>query len=777
MVPCILRGSVATDEKEFPPRIRFDVSRLVAPTILAGLLLTVYADVLLTSPMPVISAEGRDGHRYFSVSRAFGFGEMSRGNLPLWNPHVFAGVPYLPGIQSALLYPVNVIYLLLPLPMAMNADILFHIWLLGLGMYFWVRGHGVERAPSILSGTISMFAAPYFLHAWSGHLTMIAAYAWAPFFFRAIDRTLERPTLRETALGIVAVTMMVLAGYPQAAYSCALVAAIYLAVQLPTLRVAPIAKLSALAAIAIAPLCLTAAQWAPTAEFANESVRVAGVDQADSFEYSLLPRHLIQALAPGFFGGTSDETYWGGGFRLETGVFLGRIVLLLAMAGILFRTRARWPAIAVMIVCGSIALGPHTLAAPFFHDWVPGFDRFRAPGRYWMFVGWFAALLTGIALQRLQNRSSGQRWLSYSALAVTVSTWMAYAITVFAARNSSPESWWTSFVDASRSLNEELRPTLEQALDLASQSAPNGLLSTALVLTVFTAMCWAPVNTRWRTLGIVTLGCLEMTVFARAHRQVFDAALLAPQTVVGYEESREDESRVLNLANDNEAMRAGAFDVSGYEPGMLYRFDRFLSHLNAGLFNRNADGSIHGNVIAALLRCGTLIDSNGERMPSTGEILPRFLFVTNFEVIPDENAMLERLFDPTFNPSTTILLHDNPGFVPETTGSPASINVLETSTDETSLEIEVPRAGLLLCTDAYSEGWRAEPLQGSIQQRYDVMPAQYALRAIPLQPGVHRLEMFYEPASYTVGLWVSSLSALALNMLLIGLIYRHFRFS
>ena len=31
--------------------------------------------------------------------RAFGFGELAKGNLALWNPHVFGGAPYFGGLQ------------------------------------------------------------------------------------------------------------------------------------------------------------------------------------------------------------------------------------------------------------------------------------------------------------------------------------------------------------------------------------------------------------------------------------------------------------------------------------------------------------------------------------------------------------------------------------------------------------------------------------------------------------------------------------------------------
>ena len=43
---------------------------------------------------------------------------------------------------------------------------------------------------------------------------------------------------------------------------------------------------------------------------------------------------------------------------------------------------------------------------------------------------------------------------------------------------------------------------------------------------------------------------------------------------------------------------------------------------------------------------------------------------------------------------------------------------------------------VLLVTDAYAKGWRARALPGSAQATYDVLPADYTLRGIPLAAAV-----------------------------------------
>jgi uncharacterized membrane protein YfhO len=71
----------------------------------------------------------------------------------------------------------------------------------------------------------------------------------------------------------------------------------------------------------------------------------------------------------------------------------------------------------------------------------------------------------------------------------------------------------------------------------------------------------------------------------------------------------------------------------------------------------------------------------------------------------------------------------------------------------------------LLITDSYSRGWRALALPGSTQARYEVMPANYCLRAIPLAAGHHLLRLEYSPLGFRVGK-VISIAALAVFIVL-----------
>src|ERR1044071_5692253 len=62
------------------------------------------------------------------------------GEVPLWNPYNVAGLPFLAQWNTLALYPLSLVYVLLPLPWSLNFFNLLHLFLGGLGMFCLARG-------------------------------------------------------------------------------------------------------------------------------------------------------------------------------------------------------------------------------------------------------------------------------------------------------------------------------------------------------------------------------------------------------------------------------------------------------------------------------------------------------------------------------------------------------------------------------------------------------------------------------------------------------------
>ena len=80
-----------------------------------------------------------------------------RGELPLWNPLSNCGLPYLAQWNTLTLYPLSLIYLLLPLPWSLSFYCLVHLFLAGLGMYFLAFSWTNNRLAAAVAGFAFVF--------------------------------------------------------------------------------------------------------------------------------------------------------------------------------------------------------------------------------------------------------------------------------------------------------------------------------------------------------------------------------------------------------------------------------------------------------------------------------------------------------------------------------------------------------------------------------------------------------------------------------------------
>ena len=86
------------------------------------------------------------------------------------------------------------------------------------------------------------------------------------------------------------------------------------------------------------------------------------------------------------------------------------------------------------------------------------------------------------------------------------------------------------------------------------------------------------------------------------------------------------------------------------------------------------------------------------------------------------------------------------------------MTLVDSNTDQLTIEAELRAPAILLVTDAFASGWQAVALPGSAQARYEVLPADYCLRAVPLAAGKHSLRLQYVPPGFEVGKWTSAVS-------------------
>ena len=191
---------------------------LFATGLLLLLILFLFGDILFSGDSRIFSFLNSDIHLLFAHWRQFGFEEMAKGNLPLWNPYIYNGAPFFESFQAGPLYPPKWMYIVLPLPVAINIDMVLHLVLPEIFVYSWTQYRKSHQLSCLLAATITILSGSHYLRLCPGHLPHLAAMAWIPLIFLCVDGILQKFRYRWLYLGSFAYAMQILAGFPQYVY-------------------------------------------------------------------------------------------------------------------------------------------------------------------------------------------------------------------------------------------------------------------------------------------------------------------------------------------------------------------------------------------------------------------------------------------------------------------------------------------------------------------------------------------------------------------------------
>jgi len=146
------------------------------------------------------------------------------------------------------------------------------------------------------------------------------------------------------------------------------------------------------------------------------------------------------------------------------------------------------------------------------------------------------------------------------------------------------------------------------------------------------------------------------------------------------------------------------------------------------------------------------------------DAFPRAFLAGKYEVIPDGEKLISRLYEENFDPRQNILLDQEPGKdFSISTDELAQVKILQYRPVKIVFETSSASDQLLFLSDTWYPGWQAKLENG---QQLKILTADYALRAVPVPAGDHTITMWYFPSSFKNGLIIAlfSLAITALAM-------------
>jgi O-antigen/teichoic acid export membrane protein len=382
--------------------------------------------------------------------KAFIRESLALGEIPLWNPHQFAGIPFLAAGQQSALYPLSILYYVLPLEAAYGWFTVITLWMAGVFMFAFMRGIGIGHGGAAVSGIVYQLAGCFVASA--VFPMIIAAAAWIPLLLLFIEWTIQRrpffgaPTAIPWLIGgAVALGCSILAGHVEITYYTLLIMAYYAAARLlwslwrdRDLRAAILSGLRLLALVVLG-LGLAAVQFIPLFEFAAMNHRSGSASYEAVIGWAHPLRDLIQFVLPNFYGSPAHHGYfdvfsrvwvdltaesipnlrgerlitidWGIKNYVESALYVGILPLALAAYGAIAGGRRgqppyRWIFLALSFIGLSFMFGLPTYRLLYA---LPGIDQLHSPFRWIVAVTLCVAALAGIGMDRLLSALADKR--------------------------------------------------------------------------------------------------------------------------------------------------------------------------------------------------------------------------------------------------------------------------------------------------------------------------------------------------------------------------------
>lgn len=351
----------------------------------------------------------------------YGFGQLSAGHVPLWNPYSYTGIPFLATLYTGILYPGNFLFLLLPTGAAMGMTVVLHTFMAGWFMYLLGRAWRWSRLAALVAALTWAFSqnAVWFF----GPICFIASAAWIPLMALGIGWIAEGRHRRGAALLGASVAMALLAGGTQVVVYGAYALAPYAAVRLwMTLRSRGSGAFGHafvwMILAALTSLALAAPQILPTAELTAHTQRAPGsirLEWADNVMEPVRKPSGVAASGPTAAPGRVGQALrgfanvWGHHARDLPAFHFGVLPPLLAVAALMGARRR----LAIGLVGGAalatlLSWGLRTRLYDLYHA-LPTGDWFRNPNRFALLTGLAIAILAGLGVTTLERGGSERR--------------------------------------------------------------------------------------------------------------------------------------------------------------------------------------------------------------------------------------------------------------------------------------------------------------------------------------------------------------------------------
>ncbi len=721
------------------------------------------------------------------------------GSVPMWNPYIFGGMPFIDAFHGDIFYPLSVLKFFGNFYRMLGINLVLHIFLAGIFMYCTARQFRLGKLAATFAALAYMFSGYLVSLVAPGHDGKIFVTTLFPLTMLFLDRAFERkPLLNFTLLGLV-IGVIILSPHPQLSYYSLWAIALYGAYRLiilfkETKSVAAVIKPGALLAYAvIIGLLISAVQFYPgyiyTTEYSPRADTKKGYDWAIS--WSMNEEEAISMVVPEFCGTNSGEGnyYWGKNFFKDNSEYAGVIPLFLALVGFFFSKKRKAYFFGGLAIFAFIyALGGTTPIFRLFYYLIPNVKSLRAPSTI-MFVFLFSVtLLAGYGLQFIVDKgrelNSVARRKLYIYLVAVPGTLMLFAL-LFSAAGESILSLYSSIFYGDIATTPVGQGYTKW--NLALMNLPN-IQSGFWIVAFLTALTSGAVFLYLsKRAGVIILAAVPLLAMIDGMR--FDSRFIktfdytrqfTENAMTDYISGLPGHYRVLNtgVLPADYLPFFGVEVVTGYHGNQLRWYDDLLggpavsNKSNPNFLNLTGAKYIIVSSEQKIMPTAFGPDSlmklrqfGGMTIYQNNNALPRVFLTSGYRIVPNREDIYPMVLAGKVNPLKEVILEEKPSIEPDPTDSlSGSAEIVSYAVDSVAIRVNSPGNRLLVLTDNYYFAWEAF-IDGN---KTDVMRAFGSFQAVSVPAGTETIVFRYNRSRNNLARLVTLLTLLGVMVILLG---------
>lgn len=733
---------------------------------------------------------------------------LRQGIWPRWNPYPGVGLPLQTGARP-IYSPLVLATAWLPVGLHIKATLGLHIALALGGMACMLQRLGLSRPAALVGGTIYACSGYTLGHSYAGHIDLIEVLPFFPLVFWTGWRALVHPGLGWTLVWSIVLALTALSGHFQEIYMMIMSVFLFqvgiiLAGSKSTVpgltwkkpwathpEAAPphlgrppgapgrlvqlIHLLSRWVVAGILALALDAFQLLPATQSLAYSGRLSHADQFNVGQPGIA--FWLTLLLPQLFEGSQQLLWWSFWPGAEAQMYFGIGTLAWIGIALRFTNRQSWlPPMTLLLVAVALTFGPLTPLHSLFSALDPFFFKnFRAAVRFGMVVGFFAGWVAALGVDQLRTRGHWWTLVIPGLPLLALSAWLLWS-------QQHLEGWLNflqplTFPDywplVLRSREESHQVILDRAL--------LGCAYSALLCGLALLLGWLPSG--WRSWGALLLIASDLSLLNRAYLVMVPPQNLGiPPALRQVMREQPGRPRVMwnpSLAWLGQGTLQQIHEVGSYDS---------ISHPAYARANNLLEGS-PGDLPRLLiepwshqpfwnLQGVALIYHPGPEPPWPGlepfpqvpglyrnpQAQPRLFVAGQCQWQPDPHLALQKvLADPIEAARCPLVDRPSP---PPSQAFEVDSQILDWQLhpNQVTCQVAMKNPGLLVLTEGYWPGWKVR-VNGRDSTLYSLNGGLH--RGVWLEPGQHQVVFAYWPDRLTLGISLSSLSALLLTGLLI----------